>query len=290
MRKNIAKIEATMQMLTRCLRRQIVLESRQPFSGNNSSHHQQTASTNDSKKIISEVASPKYETEVTNQNVEVDFDQFREDFDQTVLDEELPMNPVTNVERIKKTNNFRGRYTNEDKEMSKPDKFIDEDHKAAERQGSAEKVQGMKTPIMTRAELYAALSDKPQSLESRSHPIKGKFFFGSTLRLYGGSRWSELRKRAQTENIEEKAANGIEEFDSKENLEKESKRARKQKLSTCGQHDATVFDDESADFVQTVENQTPCNQISEVTGYQGNWKASEPAFIVITNSLFTNYC
>lgn len=230
---------------------------------------------------------------MTTQNVELDFDQFRQDFDQTVLNEELATKPATNMKIIKKTDNFRGRYTDQDKEKSKPDKFVNADHKGVDKQSSAEKVQGTKTPIMTRAQLYAALSDKPQSLESRSNPLKGKFFFGSTLRLYGGSRWSELRKRAQNENIEEMDAKGIDEFDefdSEAKIEKESKRARKQETSTCSQHDATVFDDDSADFIQTVDNQTLCNQMIEVKGYQGNWKASEPAFIVITNSLFTNCC
>jgi hypothetical protein len=248
------------------------------------------ASTNDSKKIISEAASPKCETHMTTHDVEVDFDQFRPDFDQTVLNEELDTKPATNVKILKKTDNFRGRYTDQDKEIYKPDKFVNADHKRANKQSSAEKVQGTNTPIMTRAELYAALSDKPQSLESRSNPLKGKFFFGSTLRLYGGSRWSELRKRAQSDNIEEMATKGIDEFDSEEKIEKESKRARKQEALTCSQHDATAFDDDSADFIQTVDNQSQCNQMSEIKGYQGNWKASEPAFIVITNSLFTNCC
>jgi hypothetical protein len=247
------------------------------------------ASTNDSKKIISEAASPKCETHMTTHDAEVDFDQFRPDFDQTVLNEELDTKPATNVKILKKTDNFRGRYTDQDKEIYKPE-FVNADHKRANKQSSAENVQGTNTPIMTRAELYAALSDKPQSLESRSNPLKGKFFFGSTLRLYGGSRWSELRKRAQSDNIEEMATKGIDEFDSEEKIEKESKRARKQEALICSQHDATVFDDDSADFIQTVDNQSQCNQMSEIKGYQGNWKASEPAFIVITNSLFTNCC
>jgi hypothetical protein len=186
--------------------------------------------------------------------------------------------------------------------------------------------------MMSRAQLYAALSDEPKPDGSRSNPLKGKFFFGSTLRLYGGSRWSELRRKSQDETVAGRVAIS-DDFEFDEEIEMKSKRAKtcdparidddKAKLQDetvvreVATSDEFEFHEESdikfnraksyepaiidkdktklatkalGKFVDLLRKKPPYQHVELIKGYQGNWKASQPAFIVITNPLFTGHC
>lgn len=291
---------AAMQMLMRCLRRQMVLESRQTESGRTSWCQHPTAANG----IISATMSPEQGIEISNRIAAVHAEQLEHHYDQTDLsaEDEKAVQSVTqcqlsfnesNNQAINKLENIQGRRTtdfkNKGNEICKVDTKImkpnpkqrHQEHVLHHQQSTTTDNQGTRLPMMTRAEIYAALSENTGSHGSRINPVKGKFFFGSSLRLYGGSRWSELRKRAQNEIVENTDAMASEEFEFEEADAKESKRARTQE---------TTFEENNKEFDDLIaEEETLRDQIIEVKGYQGNWKASQPAFIVITNSLFTSH-
>lgn len=279
-----------MQMLMRCLRRQMVLESRQTIAGQNALQQQQIAS----QEIISGTkcseaelgvspppAGPKHGIIISPKIASDQAEEFQH-FDQTYsnAEDEPEMQPVTQCQLLSIMTNAV-----DTKNFMKPNpKKQDQEHILGQRQVITDVAQGTKPPMMTRAEIYAVLSENPESHQKRMNPLKGKFFFGSSLRLYGGSRWSKLRKRAQNQSVEDTNAVASKQFDLEEDdNEKEYKRSRLQEPTFCEENNETMADGEFN------ASQRLHSEISAVQGYQGNWKATQPAFIVITNSLFTSH-
>jgi hypothetical protein len=286
----------------------MVLESRQIHAGENPPNDQGHAS----KQKKAALTEPKQMAELSHQNGVVEDDQFQQDLQSTELYEpdELVMQPemkcqkpstVTNYKTIKALSDVEGRrerdFINESKEISnteefqqKPNNKVKQTHCPKEqKQGGTCEGNGSKPLTMTRAQLYAALSETPEQDGRRANPNKGKFFFGSTLRLYGGSRWSELRKKAHDE-LAEKTVATCQEFELEEDISHKPKRAKCDEPSILGYDTTTIADEEPSMFTTLLENQSPHQQISGTKGYEGNWKASGPAFIVVTNALFTLDC
>ena len=272
-----------MQMLMRCLRRQMVLESRQTIAGQNSLQQQQIAS----QEIISGTKSPKHGIIISHKIASDQAEEFQH-FDQTYsnAEDEPEMQPVTQCQLLSNMTNAV-----DTKNFMKPNpKKQDQEHTLGQRQAITEDDQGTKPPMMTRAEIYAVLSENLESHEKRMNPLKGKFFFGSSLRLYGGSRWSKLRKRAQNQSVEDTYAVAGKQFDlEEEDNQKEYKRSRVQEPNFCEENTEEMADGEFNDTISADDTQRLHSEISAVQGYQGNWKATQPAFIVITNSLFTSH-
>jgi len=265
----------------------MVLEQRQAGAGLNPTHPQQVTSE---ETILASIPSPMHGTEMPQQHAEVDTDSFQQDFDETDLNEQA--NQTATQPAIKKTDKTQGRhkpdFRNKGDEVAvqqsnvlrKPSpKIQDQEEQKQTNNGEACRT---KPAMMTRAQLYAALPDKTGS-DPRINPNKDKFFFGSALRIYGGTRWSELRKRAQNEIVAVTASN---EFELEEDNERESKRKRPCEASIFDEKHNTLAEEDFDNSI-AMENQTFDCQLSEINVYQGNWKASAPAFIVITNSLFT---
>jgi hypothetical protein len=286
----------------------MVLESRQIYAGENPPNDQRYAST-EKKSVLAE---PKQMAELSHQNGVVEDDQFQQDLQTTELYEldELVMQPemtcqksstVTNYETIKTPSGVKGRrerdFTNESKEISNTEKFQPKPNNKVkqtnclkeQKQGGTGEENGSTPITMTRAQLYAALSETPEQDGRRANPNKGKFFFGSTLRLYGGSRWSELRKKVQDELAEETVAN-CQEFELEEDISHKPKRVKCDEPSMLEYDTTTIAGEEPSMFITLVEKQSPHQHISRTKRYEGNWKASGPAFIAVTNALFTLDC
>lgn len=286
----------------------MVLESRQIYAGENAPIDQVQASK-EKKSVLTE---PKQMAELSDQNGVAEDDQFQQDLQTTEFYEpdELVMQPETkrqissartNYETIKTPSGVKGRRerdsTNESKENSNIEEFQTKPNNKVKQtncqkevnQGGTAEENSSKPIAMTRAQLYAALSETPEQDVRRTNPKKGKFFFGSTLRLYGGSRWSELRKKAHDELDEETVAT-CREFEFEEDISHKPKRAKCNEPPMNDCDTTTIAEEEPSTFITLVEKQYPHQQISGTKGYEGNWKASGPAFIVVTNALFTLDC
>jgi hypothetical protein len=281
----------------------MVLESRQTHTGENVSNYREHASN----EPFSVLEASKLKTEWPHQNT-TDIDRFQKDVEPTESygEDEMDMQPKTksqtlpaktNSEAIKTTSGVKERrkkdFTKESKQISNIDEFPPRKHqKMAEQDCAAEQRQmgdGQKPLMMSRAQLYAALSNEPEQVGRRMNPNKGKFFFGSTIRLYGGSRWSELRQKAQGEHANETVTT-CQEFELDDDIEQESKKVKNHEPPIADDDTSAPAEERIGSFITMVENLTPCQQSSVMKGYQGNWKATVPAFIVITNALFTVDC
>lgn len=274
----------------------MVLESRQACAGENASNYNET-----SKETRPELAAPKQMTEESHQYGLVDVDQFQQASHMTEMYEtdELVVRPETKNEAIKTTSSDKERrkrnFANKSKEVSPIEEFMPKPRHKVNKQDCVDEQKkssdgeehGPKSLMMSRAQLYAALADKPEQDGRRINPNKGKFFFGSTLRLYGGSRWSELRKKVQDEQVKETVST-CQEFELEENCEHEFKRVRFGCEPQILEEDTKKIDEEElGKFITVVEkNKSQHEHISDIKRYQGNWKASGPAFIIITNALF----
>jgi hypothetical protein len=293
------------QMLMKCLRRQMVLEQRQTGAGLNPWQAQQNTSE---EALVSSISKPMHRTETSLQNEEVDNDPFQQDIDETDANEQADqtaMQPetrcrifatLTNDVAIKMTDKIHERRHKTDSRNKGQENSVkqsnasknpsptiqDQEDASRQRQMGTGEACSKKPPMMTRAQIYAEL---PGSQISRINPNKGKFFFGSDVRIYGGTRWSELRKRAQNAFVEEIEVTASNDFELEQDNEREPKRARSCRASTLEEGHNTQAENDFETSVTMDENKT--YQLSEVSVYKGNWKASEPAFIVITNALFT---
>ena len=280
----------------------MVLESRQTYTGENASNNPEQASTE------TVLAAPKQIAELSQQKEVAEVNQFQQDYQTTEFDEadEQVMQPetkiqklftMTNDETIKTASSVKRKrkviFTNDNKEVSDIDELVLKPHNKANKQNSVHEQKQTgdveercpKPLMMSRAQLYAALSDKPESDGPRINPNKGKFFFGSTLRLYGGCRWSELRQKAKGEDAEE-MVDTCQEFKLEEDKEPKSKRAKYYEPPIMADDTTILAEEALCEFITEVEKKAPHQQISAIKRYDGNWKASGPAFIVITNALF----
>jgi hypothetical protein len=284
----------------------MVLESRQACAEGAASKHQERAS----HETIPELADPMQMTEQLHLNAVADDSQFQQDPStcETCEKDEQVTQPETKSQKtcklaineaIKPTFGVKKRrkvefakeskeFSNTDTSMPKLDRKVkDQDCVYEKRQTGDGDVRAAKPPMMSRAQLYTALCDKPEEEGRRINPNKGKFFFGSTLRLYGGSRWSELRKKAQGEQTEELVSTS-QEFKLETNTVHESKRVRfVYELPDADDGSTTLAEEQLGKFTAELKKQALHPEISVNKRYEGNWKASGPAFIVITNELFT---
>ena len=263
----------------------MVLESRQPYTGENASNNPEQASTE------TVLAAPKQITELSQQKEVAEVNQFQQDYQTTEFyeaDEQVTIKTASSVKRKRKVI-----FTSDNKEVSDIDELVLKPHNKANKQNSVHEQKHTgdveercpKPLMMSRAQLYAALSDKPESDGPRINPNKGKFFFGSTLRLYGGCRWSELRQKAKGEDAEE-MVDTCQEFKLEEDKEPKSKRAKYYEPPIMADDTTILAEEALCEFITEVEKKAPHQQISAIKRYEGNWKASGPAFIVITNALF----
>jgi hypothetical protein len=286
----------------RCLRRQMVLESRQTYTGENASNYSEQTSTE------TVLAAPKQMAELSRQKEMAEVNCFQQDYQMTEFyeaDEQViqpdtkiqKLSTMTNDETIKTASSVKRKrkviFTNDNKEVSDFDELGLKPHNKANKQDSVHEQKQTgdaeercpKPLMMSRAQLYAALSDKPEPDEPRINPNKGKFFFGSTLRLYGGCRWSELRQKAKSEDFEG-MVDTRQEFKLAGDNEPKSKWAKYYEPPNMDDDTTILAYEEPCKFITGVEKQAQHQNISAIKRYDGNWKASGPAFIVITNALF----